>query len=215
LDPKVMKILQQLELLYPEATTTLDHRNPFELLVATMLSAQSTDKQVNKITRKLFREYDCAQDFAKLEPYELEELIKGCGLFRNKSKSIVEASRKIVEDFGGHVPQDLEGLMSLPGVGRKTANVVLSCGFGKNAIAVDTHVFRVANRLGLAKSSTPTGTEQHLRSVLPQELWSKAHHWLIYHGRQVCSARVPKCHSCPLKTWCDFYQSQKTEGSQD
>lgn len=210
-----MKILKQLELLYPEATTTLNYRNPFELLVATILSAQSTDKQVNKITGKLFKKYNCALDFAKLEPDELEDLIKGCGLFRSKSKHIVEASKKIVEDFGGNVPEDLEDLMSLPGVGRKTANVVLSCGFGKNAIAVDTHVFRVANRLGLAKSSTPMGTEKELRSVIPEELWSKAHHWLIYHGRQVCTARAPKCPSCPLNTWCDFYQSRKTECSQE
>lgn len=199
---QIKLILDELARLYPHAGTTLKFNSPFELLVATMLSAQSTDKQVNIITEPLFRKYNSPKDFAGLEPQELEKLIKGCGLFRNKSKSIVETSRILVDKFNGEVPQDLESLIKLPGVGRKTANVVLSNAFGKNAIAVDTHVFRVANRLGIADSNTPLGTELHLQEAIPEELWSKAHHWLITHGREVCSARNPKCASCSLQHLC-------------
>ena len=154
--------------------------------MATILSAQSTDKQVNRITGSLFKKYNTPEDFAALEPGELEEMIKGCGLFRNKSKNIIAASRVLLEKYGGKVPQDLESLVDLPGVGRKTANVVLSNAFGKNAIAVDTHVQRVANRLGLADSPTPLGTELQLQKAIPPELWSKAHHWLINHARFLC-----------------------------
>ena len=203
---KTKKILEQLELSYPKAATALEYSSPFELLVATMLSAQSTDKQVNKITRTLFKKYRRPEDFAALEPEDLEKLIKGCGIFRNKSKNIIAASREIVEKYKGQVPRDLESLLSLPGVGRKTANVVLSNAFGEDAIAVDTHVFRVANRLGLANSPTPLGTELNLQEAVPKEQWSKAHHWLIFHGRQVCSARNPKCSTCPLNQWCDYYR---------
>lgn len=195
-------IIDELSNLYPDARTSLKFNSPFELLVATMLSAQSTDKQVNKITESLFKKYKTPQDFAALKPEEVEHLIKGCGLFRNKSKNIVATSKLLIEKYHGEVPQDLESLMELPGVGRKTANVVLSNAFGQNAIAVDTHVFRVANRLGLADSKTTLGTELGLRESIPQELWGTAHHWLIYHGRQVCFARNPKCASCKLKEWC-------------
>ena len=135
-------------------------------------------------------------------------MIKGCGLYRNKSRNIIAASRMLLEKYGGEVPRDLESLMELPGVGRKTANVVLSNAFGQEAIAVDTHVFRVANRLGLAESSTPLGTEMDLQQAVPRELWSKAHHWLINHGRQVCSARKPKCSSCTLRPWCRAAQEK-------
>lgn len=199
---QVKQILDELAQLYPYAKTALKFNSPFELLVATILSAQSTDKQVNKITESLFKKFNSPQDFAKLTPQELEKLIKGCGLFRNKSKSIVETSRILVDEYNGKVPEDLESLIKLPGVGRKTANVVLSSAFGKNAIAVDTHVFRVANRLGLANSDTPLGTELDLRETIPEELWSQAHHWLIAHGREVCSARNPRCNSCSLQHLC-------------
>jgi endonuclease-3 len=198
----VRQVLDELAGLYPEVGTTLKFSSPFELLVATMLSAQSTDKQVNKITQSLFEQYNTPRDFALLEPEELEKLIKGCGLYRNKSKNIVQASRILVDQYNGKVPQDLESLTKLPGVGRKTANVILSNAFGKNAIAVDTHVFRVANRLGLADSKTPERTEFDLRQVIPEELWSKAHHWLITHGREICLARNPRCLSCTLQHLC-------------
>lgn len=206
------KILAGLELAYPEATTALEFNSPFQLLVATILSAQSTDKQVNTTTRKLFQKYSTPEDFAALDPKDLEQLIKGCGLFRNKSKNIVAASKIIVERENGKVPQEMDSLVSLPGVGRKTANVVLSNAFGKDAIAVDTHVFRVANRLGLAESSNVFETEQQLRAVIPKESWSKAHHWLIFHGRKVCSARNPKCNICPIREWCKF-EKNRTESS--
>jgi len=198
----VTKILKEFEKLYPDATTSLKYETPFELLVATMLSAQSTDKQVNKITSKLFKQFNTPEEFAALEPCQLEEIIKGCGLFRTKSKNIIETSRILVEKYGGQVPRNLEALVELPGVGRKTANVVLSNAFNEDAIAVDTHVFRVANRLGLANSKTPLGTELQLRNTIPKELWSKAHHWLITHGRQVCLARNPRCYLCTLAQWC-------------
>lgn len=205
---KTKKILEELKRLYPNVKTMLKFTTPFELLVATILSAQSTDKQVNRITGPLFKKYNTPQDFAALEPAELEEMIKGCGLYRNKSRNIIAASRMLLEKYGGEVPRDLESLMELPGVGRKTANVVLSNAFGQEAIAVDTHVFRVANRLGLAESSTPLGTEMDLQQAVPRELWSKAHHWLINHGRQVCSARKPKCSSCTLRPWCRAAQEK-------
>lgn len=202
----VTRILKEFEKLYPNPTTSLEYGTPFELLVATMLSAQSTDKQVNKITAGLFKQFNTPQDFAALEPRQLEEMIKGCGLFRAKSKNIIETSRILVEKYGGEVPRDLERLVELPGVGRKTANVVLSNAFNEDAIAVDTHVFRVANRLGLADSKTPLGTELDLRSAIPKGLWSKAHHWLITHGRQVCLARTPRCQLCTLAQWCNSRQ---------
>ena len=203
------EILQELERLYPNVGSMLRFTTPFELLVATILSAQSTDKQVNRITANLFRKHNQPEDFAAMEPEELEKYIKGCGLFRNKSKHIIEASKVLVERYDSQVPQDLDTLVTLPGVGRKTANVVLSNAFGQDAIAVDTHVFRVANRLGLANSKTPLGTEKDLQRNIPRHLWSKAHHWLITHGRQVCSARSPACLECTLSPWCNTAHASK------
>ncbi len=203
------KILAELAGLYPNVASMLKFTTPFELLVATILSAQTTDKQVNSITAHLFQRYNRPEDFAALEPEELEELIQGCGLFRNKSKNIIAASRILVEKYNSQVPDDLETLVTLPGVGRKTANVVLSNAFGQDAIAVDTHVFRVANRLGLADSKTPLETERDLQKSIPRNLWSKAHHWLINHGRHVCSARNPACFHCTLKPWCKNPQASK------
>lgn len=205
---KVEKIIKELERLYPGAKTALEYSNPFELLIAAILSAQTTDKQVNKITKSLFKKYSSAADFAALKPEELEKEIKGCGLYRNKSRNIIETCRILTEKYSGKVPPDFESLIKLPGVGRKTANVVLSSGFGKDAIAVDTHVFRVANRLGLAQSSTPLGTERDLQRFVKKELWSKLHHWLIYHGRSICTAKNPKCSSCTLRKWCSHYQKK-------
>jgi len=170
-----------------------------------MLSAQSTDKQVNRITEKLFAKYPSLKDFLQLTQGELAKEIKGCGLYNTKSKHILASCKIIKESYGGEVPGRLEDLLKLPGVGRKTANVVLSSGFDKNALAVDTHVFRVANRLGLANSPDVLGTERDLQKNIPEDLWSLAHHWLIFHGRETCKARKPLCNVCELRLYCFWY----------
>lgn len=189
---------------YPDAKPALHFRSPFELLVATMLSAQCTDKQVNKVTDVLFQKYNTAQAFASIDYETLEPYIHSCGFFRTKGQNILAMSRILCERYGGEVPRTREELTALPGVGRKTANVVLSNAFGTPAIAVDTHVFRVSNRIGLAEANDVEKTEQQLMKNIPEEDWSAAHHWLIYHGRLVCSAQRPKCGECVLREVCDF-----------
>lgn len=206
------RILGLLRETYQGAKTALHYRNTFELLIATMLAAQSTDRQVNIITASLFQKYPDPQSFARLTPEELEEEIKGVGLYRNKSRNIIAACRQILEKYHGQVPQTREELEALPGVGRKTANVVLSIGFGQPALAVDTHVFRVANRLKLAEAKNPLETEKQLCDWIPQELWSEVHHWLIYHGRQVCKARNPLCHQCMLTEDCAWFRANQSFG---
>lgn len=201
-------VLDILEKTYPDATTELVHKNPYELLIATMLSAQTTDKQVNKVTPGLFERFPDAKALAEADISEIESLIKTCGFYKSKARNIKEACRIIVEEYGGRVPQTMEELTDLPGVGRKTANVVLSNAFGVDAIAVDTHVFRVANRLGLAQSGDVRGTEDQLMDNIPREKWSRAHHWLIHHGRRICKARRPKCEECPLAEVCSFKAEQ-------
>jgi endonuclease-3 len=201
-------VLDILEKTYPDATTELVHKNPYELLIATMLSAQTTDKQVNKVTPGLFERFPDAKALAEADISEIESLIKTCGFYKSKARNIKEACRIIVEEYGGRVPQTMEELTDLPGVGRKTANVVLSNAFGVDAIAVDTHVFRVANRLGLAQSGDVRGTEEQLMENIPREKWSRAHHWLIHHGRRICKARRPKCAECPLAEACSFKAEQ-------
>ena len=197
------KILDALESLYPDAKCALVHSNAFELLVATILSAQCTDERVNMVTARLFQKYKTPEDFARLKAAELEEEIKELGLFRNKAKNIIAMCQKLLTEHGGEVPQDRESLESLPGVGRKTANVVLSNAFDVPAIAVDTHVFRVANRLGLVEDApNPLAVEKQLMENIPRERWSRAHHWLIHHGRRICEARKPKCGACPLLPYC-------------
>lgn len=203
---RIREILAVLEHTYHDVRPGLVFHNPFELLVATILSAQTTDKQVNRITEELFRRFPGPEDFARLTPEELEPYIKSCGVYRNKARSITAASRMLVERYGSRVPDDLETLIKLPGVGRKTANVVLANAFGKDAIAVDTHVFRVANRLGLADAKDVLHTEQDLMKSIPREKWSRAHHWLIWHGRRICSAHKPKCPACPLQGLCRYYE---------
>lgn len=202
LSARLKQILALLEEAYPNATTDLKYSTPFELTVAVILSAQSTDAQVNKITEKLFKKFRTPEDFARLTPEELAEHIKGCGLFRNKSKFIVEASRILVEDYQGKVPEVREQLEKLPGVGRKTANVVLGVAFGQHTFPVDTHVHRVARRLGLASGKTPELTEKELCALIPPELWQPLHHQIIQHGRKVCDARRPRCAECFLKNHC-------------
>ncbi|GAB4269904.1 endonuclease III [Thermincola ferriacetica] len=203
---RVQMILQALEKEYGDAGTALNYRNPFELLVATVLSAQCTDERVNKVTPALFAKFGTPEKMSKAPVKEVEELIKSCGLYHNKARNLVAASKKLVAEFKGQVPDTLQELMSLPGVGRKTANVVLSNAFARDAIAVDTHVFRVANRLGLADSSTPLKTEADLMRAIPRDKWSRAHHWLIHHGRKVCKARNPQCVNCCLAVYCKSRQ---------
>ncbi len=197
--------LAQLEILertYPAATTALEHRNPYELLIAVILSAQCTDARVNLTTPTLFAKYPTAQKLAKALPRDVERIIKSCGFFRAKTKNIIGAARDIVERFDGAVPKDRESLESLSGVGRKTASVVLANAFDEPALAVDTHVFRVAHRLGLTTGKTPLDVERDLVAVVPRAKWGLATHWLILHGRAVCKAPRPLCGICPVLALC-------------
>ena len=196
------QVLARLKEVYKNVGTALRFKTPYELLVATILSAQSTDKQVNKVTKELFQKYPDAEAIRQLTPEELAEEIKNIGLYKNKSKNIVAASKILVEQYGGEVPADLDELVKLPGVGRKTANVVLSNAFGIPALAVDTHVFRVANRLKLTDSKDVLTSEKQLMELIPREDWSDAHHWLIWHGRLFCKARKPNCERCKLNDLC-------------
>jgi len=196
-------ILRRLEKQYPETRTALDYTNPFELLVATVLSAQSTDKMVNIITQKLFQKYRSPEDFLKAAPGELEQDIKASGFFNQKAKSIRGLSQKLISDFGGIVPSTMEELLTLPGVARKTANVVLGNAFGKNeGIAVDTHVHRLSWRLGFSDHDDPNKVEQDLLKLFPRDKWFKVSHLLIDHGRNVCFARNPNCAECVVNDLC-------------
>ncbi len=202
------QILKELSSLYPEAKPALKYETPYELLVAVVLSAQCTDERVNKVTAVLFEEYNTPEKMVTLTQSELEKKIFSCGFYRMKAEHILSASRDILEKFGGNVPDNLTDLQTLAGVGRKTANVVYSVAFGGDAIAVDTHVFRVSNRLGLADANNPEKTENDLMEVIPKNQWSKAHHWLIYHGRRVCHSQRPDCENCTLKPYCKFYKEK-------
>jgi endonuclease-3 len=195
---KNKQILDILQATYAGSESALHFESVFQLLVAVILSAQTNDNQVNKITGQLFSLYGDAAAFAGLKSEELEPYINSCGLYKNKAKNIIAAAQIIMEKYDGQVPADKEALKALPGVGNKTANVILSVGFGIPALAVDTHVFRVSNRLGLAKAKTPEDTEKQLCAIIPREQWGEAHHWLIWHGRKICSAQKPKCNICPL-----------------
>ncbi len=199
------EILEILKETHPEPQTVLNYTNPFELLIAVILSAQTTDKQVNKVTKNLFKKYKRPEDYAALTPKELAEDIQGLGLYRNKSKYLIKTAQILIDEFEGRVPEGREDLMKLSGVGRKTANVVASSIFGEDAIAVDTHVFRVSNRIGLADSDKVRETEENLMKVIPKELWTPAHHWLIFHGRNICKARNPQCKICPVSSYCKYY----------
>ncbi|MBQ8086845.1 MAG: endonuclease III [Clostridia bacterium] len=194
----VEKVLFELETLYPDARAELHFSNPFETLIATILSAQCTDKRVNLVTERLFPAYPDAFAMAKLTPEELEPWIRECGLYHSKAKNIVAACRVLVEQYNGEVPETREALMKLPGVGQKTAGVVRMAAFGDEEIPVDTHVFRVSRRIGLADAATPERVELQLREVLPKGSWGFSHHLLIWHGRRICHARKPDCDHCPL-----------------
>jgi endonuclease-3 len=200
---RVAEILKRLDQTYPDVTCALTHRNPWELLVATILSAQSTDVRVNMVTPELFRKYPTVQAFALLEPEQLEPDVRSTGFFRNKSRSVVGAARMIVNDFGGNVPETMDELLTLPGVARKTANVVLGTWFRKaEGVVVDTHVHRIARRLELTKNDDPKKIEEDLMRVIPHEKWILFSHQVIWHGRKLCFARSPKCAECPLENIC-------------
>ncbi len=192
---------------YPEAKTELEYTSPFELIVAVILSAQCTDKRVNIITPPLMKKYPDAASMAKAEPGEIFEFIKSCSYPNSKARHLSEMSRMLVSDFKGVIPSELESLMQLPGVGRKSANVISSVVFRKPVIAVDTHVFRVANRIGLVKNAkTPLAVELQLTKNFPTEIINEAHHWLILHGRYICRARNPLCSKCGLREVCGYYR---------
>jgi endonuclease-3 len=200
---RVQEILKRLDATYPDVTCALQHKNAWELLVATILSAQCTDERVNKTTPELFRKYPTVEAFAALKPEELEPDIRSTGFFRNKSKSVVGAAKKIVSDFGGQVPSEMEPLLSLPGVARKTANVVLGTWFHKNeGVVVDTHVYRITRRLELTANTDAGKIEQELMRVVSRERWTSFSHQVIWHGRRLCLARSPKCVDCPLENIC-------------
>lgn len=205
------EILDILEQSYPDAECALHHKNVFQLIVAVALSAQTTDKSVNQVTPALFERYPDAEALAEADVEEVSEYIKKIGMYRTKAKNIVAMAQKLCADFGGPVPDNYDDLISLPGVGRKTANVVLSVGFGQQRIAVDTHVFRVANRIGLVHEKDVLKTELALMDRIPEERWSRTHHSLIFHGRQCCDARKPKCDVCPIVAYCEYVNQDATQ----
>jgi len=209
-DPKrVAAILAKLDEAYPSATCELNHKNAFELLIATILSAQCTDVRVNQVTESLFKKYPDAKAFVYASPSELEQEIRPTGFFRNKTKSVMGASKGIIENFGGEVPQTMEEILTLPGVARKTGNVVLGTAYGiPSGIVVDTHVQRIANRLDLTRNEDPKKIEQDLMQVIPKDKWIQFSHQIIWHGRRVCQARKPKCTECNMESLC--YAKDKT-----
>ena len=201
---RALKIQQILKKTYPEVKTQLHHANPFQLLVSTMLSAQCTDKQVNQVTKKLFQRLKTPQDFAGASNETIEALIRPTGYFRNKAKNIKNCSIHLLEKYDGRVPQTLERLVELPGVGRKTANVVLGSAFNIPGMVVDTHVARISKRLGFTESNNPVNIEYDLMEIIPEENWNDFSLQLIYFGRAICTARKPACPTCPLYDLCDF-----------
>lgn len=202
----INNILDILEETYPNAECELNYKTPFELLIATILSAQCTDVRVNKITNELFKKHNTPNDLANIDIEELENMIRSCGLYKSKSQKIISTSKDIIDKYNGEVPKTMEELTKLAGVGRKTANVVLSNAFGEDAIAVDTHVFRVTNRVGIVKTTNPEKTEFELMKSIPRNRWSRAHHLFIFHGRKICKARNPECIICPIKEYCNYYK---------
>ena len=195
---RTKEVLEILKEEYPDAKCELNYETPFQLLVATILSAQTTDKKVNEVTKGLFKDYP-----------DVDSFLKQIGLYRNKAKNLIMMVHQLKENFGGEVPKTMEGITSLAGAGRKTANVVLSNAFGVPSIAVDTHVFRVSNRIGLAHSDNVLETEKQLQKELPKKEWSLTHHLLIFHGRRCCIARKPKCDICKINKYCDYFKNNR------
>ncbi len=202
-ESQVNEILDKLELQYPEAGCALEHGSVFQLLVSVVLSAQTTDKSVNVVTKDLFAAYPDAASLAQARQEDLEQMIRRIGMYKTKSKNILALAAQLVEKYDGQVPEDYDALVALPGVGRKTANVVLSVGFGHQRIAVDTHVFRVSNRIGLVEEKDVLKTELALMETLPEHRWSRSHHSLIFHGRNCCHARKPDCGNCVIGYICE------------
>jgi len=201
-----IKIVEILKKYYPDAKCSLDFKTPFELVVATILSAQCTDERVNKTTPSIFSKYSTPEDFANIDIKELEDLIHPCGFYKNKAKNIKSCAQKILTDFNGEVPKDAENLLSLPGVGRKTANVVMLEAFGiAQGIAVDTHAKRISNLIGLSKETDPLKIEQALLKLFPQEYLKDINHLFMWHGRNICVARNPKCENCPINKYCNNF----------
>lgn len=197
-------ILKILEDTYSGTKTALNYNSPFELLIAVILSAQCTDERVNKITARLFPKFDTPEKMGSLSQEEMEEQIRDCGLYHAKAKNILATCHMLVQEFDSKIPDNITTLMKLPGVGKKTANVVASIIYNVPAIAVDTHVFRVSHRLGLAKGADPLATEKELQKIIPMEKWSDAHHWFIWHGRKICKARKPLCTECAVLAECPY-----------
>ena len=203
---KVKKIIPLLKKMHPQARCELDHKNPLELLVATILSAQCKDKRVNQVTPYLFKKYPTAKAYAESIPGELEDEIKSTGFFRNKAKMIRESTRELVTRFVGEVPDRLEDLVAMPGIGRKTANVILGTSFGVPGIVVDTHMLRVSERLGLTKNTDAEKVEFELMEMVPKKDWIDFSHLIVFHGRYICNARKPLCDQCSLTPYCDYFQ---------
>jgi endonuclease-3 len=204
------KVLEYFKTNHPIAETELKHNNPYELIIAVILSAQCTDKRVNQLTPPLLERFPTPEDLAKAEVSEVYEFIKSCSYPNNKAKHLVGMANSLINDFNGTVPDDIKDLQKIPGVGRKSANVIASVIYNKPAMAVDTHVFRVAERLGLTNNAqNPLQAEKQLIQYIPEDLIPKAHHWLILHGRYVCTARNPKCLQCGLKEFCKYYEQNK------
>lgn len=202
-ESQVNEILDKLELQYPDAGCALDHGSVFQLLVSVVLSAQTTDKSVNIVTKPLFEAYPDAASLAQADPEEVQQMIRRIGMYKTKTKNILALAKQLVEQYDGQVPEDYDALIQLPGVGRKTANVVLAVGFGHQRIAVDTHVFRVSNRIGLVEEKDVLKTELALMKTLPEERWSRSHHSLIFLGRYCCHARKPDCENCVIGYICE------------
>lgn len=205
---EVVQVLDALKVAFPHAKAELDFTNPFELLIATILSAQCTDVRVNKVTKNLFQLAKTPQDYLDMGHEKLAELIHSCGFYDSKARNILGACRMLIEEYEGEVPQTIPELMRLPGVGKKTANVVASNAFGVPAIAVDTHVFRVSNRIGLAKAANVKDTEAQLERMIPKARWTDSHHLLIFQGRYVCKARRPLCQDCAVTELCQYDQKE-------
>lgn len=205
----INKIFQRFQKANPTPTTELCYRSTFELLISVILSAQATDISVNKATGPLFKQYNTPAKILKLGETGLKHYIKSIGLYNTKAKNIIKTCEALVEKFGGNVPDNRQALEALPGVGRKTANVVLNTAFNHPTMAVDTHIFRVANRIGLAQGKTPLAVEKQLLENIPKKYLQDAHHWLILHGRYTCTARNPKCDQCPIRDYCQYYTHDK------
>lgn len=201
-------ILELLAKDFPNPKSELNFNSPYQLIVAVILSAQCTDKRVNTVTPALFSEAPTVEDLAKIPTERLETLIRPCGFYHTKSAHLKQMAKDVVERFGGQIPSDLQSLQTLAGVGRKTANVVYAVGFGGQAIAVDTHVFRVSNRLGIVRAKNVNETERQLMAAIPREMWADSHHYILLHGRYVCKARNPLCDSCSVRKLCDYYKER-------